>query len=301
MKTNIDCLPCLMRQTLQTARLCTSSVEVQGKVVKAVAALISKCDLDTNPPTLAAQVYSEIERITGVKDPYAEKKKESNRLALSVLPLLREEIENKSNDKGLKLAMRFAIAGNIIDYGAYQEFDFVSALQKSRDVDFAIDHTLQLLTAIDNLPEGSQILYLVDNCGEIVFDALFIERLFAKGFEITVAVKEGPIINDALVSDAYTAGLDKYAEIITNGTRYPGTVLEATSELFLEHYQKADMIISKGQGNFEGLSEEKKDIFFLLTVKCVAAAKHMQEITGFEGITLNGAGEMVVYYSPAKI
>ncbi len=301
MKTNIDCLPCLMRQALQTAKICTDSLEVQGKVLKSVAALIADCDLETTPPELAGQVYERIQSITGIEDPYAEKKNESNQLALSVLSSLREEIEEKNDIEGAELAIRFAIAGNIIDYGAYQDFDFFAVLQKCRDVQLTIDHTTQLLDTIEKLPEGSEVLYLVDNCGEIVFDTLLIERLFAKGFKITVAVKEGPIINDALIADAYTAGLDKYAKIITNGTRCPGTVLQLVSEDFLSHFNTADMIISKGQGNFESLSEEKRDIFFLLTVKCAAAAKHMLEMTGAQGTILHGTGELVVFHSPAKI
>lgn len=301
MKTNIDCLPCLMRQALQTAKICTDSPKVQGEVVKGVAALIAECDLETTPPALAGEVYEKIESITGVEDPYADKKAESNQIALSVLSSLREEIEEKKGDEGAKLAIRFAIAGNIIDYGAYQEFDFFDILGKCRDLKFAIDHTSQLLTTIDKLPTGSEVLYLVDNCGEIVFDTLLIERLFAKKLKITVAVKEGPIINDALMADAYIAGLDRYAQIISNGTRCPGTVLELASEEFLTHFNSADMIISKGQGNFESLSEEKRDIFFLLTVKCAAAAKHMLEMAGVEETVLHGTGEMVVFRSLAKI
>lgn len=301
MKTNIDCLPCLMRQALQTAKICTDSLEVQGKVLKSVAALIADCDLETTPPELAGQVYERIKSITGVEDPYAGKKTESNQIALSVLSSLRDEIEEKNDAEAAELAIRFAIAGNIIDYGAYQDFDFFAVLQKCRDVQFTIDHTAQLLATIENLPKGSEILYLADNCGEIVFDTLLVERLFAKGFKITVAVKEGPIINDALIADAYTAGLDKYAKIIANGTRCPGTVLELASEDFLSHFNTADMIISKGQGNFESLSEENRDIFFLLTVKCAAAAKHMLEMTGAQGTVLHGTGEFVVFHSPAKI
>ena len=301
MKTNIDCLPCLMRQALQTAKICTDSSKVQGKVVKDVAALISKCNLETTPPAFAGDVYALVESITGVEDPYAEKKVESNQIALSILSSLRDEIKAKIDDEGVELAIRFAIAGNIIDYGAYQDFDFFDVLAKCRDVKLAIDHTSELLSRIEKLPNGSEVLYLVDNCGEIVFDLLLIERLFAKGLKITVAVKEGPIINDALIADAYTAGLDKYAKIISNGTRCPGTVLELASSEFLEHFRSADLIISKGQGNFESLSEENRDIFFLLTLKCAAAAIHMLEMSGVGQTDLHGKGEMVVLHSPTQI
>lgn len=301
MKTDLDCLPCLLRQTLQTVRLCTSSAQLQEQAVRAVAGIISQSDLAVSPPEIAAEVYKEIEKITGIQDPYREKKEESNRLALSLLPSLRQEIRNKNEEEGLGLAIRFAIAGNIIDYGAYRDFDLLATLDKNRDAELAVNHISELFAAMKKLPHGSTVLYLADNCGEIVFDALLIEYLFAEGFNITVAVKDGPIINDALAADAYIAGLDRYAEVITNGTRCPGTVLGLASEEFLEHYNTADMIISKGQGNFEGLSEEKRAIFFLLSVKCAAAARHMQKIAGHENLAIQGVGEMVVLYSPAQI
>jgi hypothetical protein len=217
------------------------------------------------------------------------------------MPQLREEIQKKVPSERLELAVRFSIAGNIIDYGAYADFDIFRTIEKSRETDFIIDHRKSFYSAVSKLRKGSNILYLADNCGEIVFDSLLIEQLFATGAKITVAVKDGPIINDALVSDAYYAGLKDYAEIISNGGRYPGTSLAHGSESFLENFRCADLIIAKGQGNFESLSESDKEIYFLLTVKCAAAARHMQDITGFQGEGLNGKGEFALLYSPAKI
>lgn len=300
MKTSIDCLPCLLRQTLQTTKISSTSANVQEKAVRAVADFIARCDLDTSPPLLAAEVYEIIEEVTGIKDPYEEKKKESNEIALSILPSLLKEVQECEDKDGLLLAIRFAIAGNIIDYGAYNDFDIEGTLEKSRSEEFIIDHTGKLLQTIEGLRQGASILYLADNCGEVVFDTLLVEKLFAKGFKITIAVKDRPIINDALVSDAYIAGLDKYGEIISNGTRCPGTVLKRVSKQFWDMYEKADLVISKGQGNFEGLSEAEREIFFLLTVKCAAAAKHLREISGCEKNTLKGAGEMAVFHSPSR-
>ncbi|PHR28074.1 MAG: hypothetical protein COA36_07310 [Desulfotalea sp.] len=301
MKLNLDCLPCLLRQSLQTVRLSTSSAELQGQVVQASARLIAECDLVMTPPALAGLVYKKIAEITGVTDPYAEKKEESNKIALSLVSSLRQEIRAKGGDAGFALALRFAIAGNIIDYGAYEEFDIFGTLAQCRDAKFAIDHTGELISAVAKLPVGANVLYLADNCGEIVFDSLLIEQLFEKGLTITVAVKDGAIINDALISDAFIAGLDRYAEVITNGTMCPGTVLEIASKEFLENFRSADLVISKGQGNFESLSEENREIFFLLTVKCSAAAAHIQEISGVDGAVLSGAGEMVVLNSVVTI
>ncbi|MFT5701838.1 MAG: hypothetical protein ACI8ZB_004739 [Desulforhopalus sp.] len=301
MKTNIACLPCLLRQTLQTTRLYTGSTTQQAQTVQAVAAYLAGCDLSMCPPAIVGDVYEIIEQNTGAEDPYVDKKRESNDIARSLLPALEQEIVDSDDKEGLMLAIRFAIAGNIIDYGAYQNFDIEGTLQRCRNAVLAIDHSANLLKKIEILDEGANILYLADNCGEIVFDSLLIGKLFARGFKITVAVKDGPIINDALVSDAYTAGLDKYARIISNGTRCPGTVLEQVSPQFLDVYNSADLVISKGQGNFESLSEAKREIFFLLTIKCVAAAEHMHEITGCDQATVTGTGEMAVFRLSPKI
>jgi uncharacterized protein with ATP-grasp and redox domains len=189
--------------------------------------------IDTTPPVIAAKVYDTIRRLTGVDDPYKEKKQESNKLARALMPQLREELEGKPPRERLDLAVRFSIAGNIIDYGAYADFDILKTITKSRETPFVIDHGNSFYASVSRLNTDSKILYLADNCGEIVFDSLLIEQLFATGAKITVAVKDGPIINDALVSDAYYAGLNNYAEIISNGGRYPGTSLTHGSESFL--------------------------------------------------------------------
>ena len=141
------------------------------------------------------------------------------------------------------------------------------------------------------------MLYLADNCGEIVYDRLLIEYLFRRGFAITLAVKDGPIINDALLEDALTAGLDRFARIISNGSRCPGTVLDQCSLEFRQLFASADVVISKGQGNFESLSDIDREVFFLLMLKCRVAASHMAELAAVARENLPGQGEMVVYCS----
>lgn len=209
------------------------------------------------------------------------------------LPLLQAEVKNAKVP--LATAIGFAIAGNIIDYGAAGQFDVEEAFRRSREMSYAIDHRAEMLAALASLQPGANILYLTDNCGEIVYDSLVIEILAQKKLDITVAVKSGAIINDALLEDAYTAGLDKWATIIANGTSCPGTPLESCSEEFRQLFEQADMVISKGQGNFETLSGADRNIFFLLTVKCKVVAQHLEDITE-SSQELSGKGEMVVYY-----
>ena len=298
MKTSVDCLPCFLRQSLQVARICDCSPDLQLKIVKRIAAIISAIDVNASPPANARQVYQTIADMTGCEDPYLSVKKTSNNEAKKVITGLRLEISSSRNE--LLAALCFAIAGNIIDYGAYEIFDIEQALEKSRKKLLAVDHSAQLMDHVARLKQGATVLYLADNSGEIVYDSLLIEYLYRQGFTITVAVKDGPIINDALQEDALFAGLDKYARIISNGSRCPGTVLDRCSEDFLELFNTADLVIAKGQGNFESLSEVEREIFFLLTIKCTVAARHMAELVGMESGSLTGEGEMAVYYSAKK-
>ncbi len=299
MKTNVACLPCLLRQSLQVARINKCSEELQIQVVQAVSEIIAGLEVEKSPPANATAVYRKIAELTGCEDPYSEKKKLSNEQAMEILPGLQKEI--RGSEQELDAAVRIAIAGNIIDYGALSDFDVVAALENCRNAELAVDDRLALYDAIGRLEKGAKVLYLADNCGEIVYDSLLIEYLFYRGLDMTVAVKEGPIINDALREDACTAGLDKYARIISNGTRCPGTVLEQCSPEFIDVFDKADLIISKGQGNFESLSGVDVDIFFLLTVKCAVAARHLAELAGLGANRISGDCDLVVYFSGKKI
>lgn len=295
MKTHVECLPCLLRQALQVARITDCSKDLQMHIVQEVSLIIAGLDSTKSPPANAYPVYSKIAEITGCEDPYYEKKISSNQQAMNIVPGLRQEIQGTDNE--FLSAVRFAIAGNIIDYGAFETFDIEAALERARSVRLAVDHFPQLADAVNRLTKGSKILYLTDNCGEIVYDSLLIGYLYRQGFDITIAVKDGPIINDALVEDARAAGLDNYGRIITNGGRFPGTELAGCSPQFLDCFKAADLVIAKGQGNFESLSEIDRDIFFLLTIKCAVAAQYMAELSGVSTETLKGIGEMAVYYS----
>jgi len=295
MKTHPNCLACLLDQALKVARISHCSEERQLKVLQSVARLIAVMDPLKSPPENAAPIYQKIAEISGCDDPYYRQKKEANRQALAVVPALRQEI--RGADQELYFAVRFAIAGNVIDYGTSEIFNIETALERSRTEKLAVDHFAELADSLFRLAKGSRILYLTDNCGEIVYDSLLIDYLYRKGFDIIIAVKDGPIINDALLEDALEAGLDRFGRIISNGARFPGTILEHCSEQFRDYFHTADLVIAKGQGNFESLSEVKREIFFLLTLKCHVAAEHMAQLSGVDRKALKGKGEMAVYHS----
>jgi hypothetical protein len=175
----------------------------------------------------------------------------------------------RSADDRLRKAIRIAIAGNVIDFGSNTPFDLEKDLESILSQRFAIDHFETFTSA---LAEAKDVLYIADNAGETVFDRVLIEEL---GKPVTYVVRERPIINDALEEDAIAAGVDKVADIVSSGTDAPGNILRLCSEEFSKIYKSSDFIISKGQGNFEGLSGERRPIFFLLKAKCKVIANHI--------------------------
>jgi len=200
-------------------------------------------------------------------DPFFNEKELNNRIALK----LYEEWKPKvlSSEKPFDMALRLAVAGNIMDYGANNNFNISDTIAQVMNATFAIDNSELLKKRI---AKAKTILYLGDNAGEIVFDRLLIETWMHP--EVTFVVKGSPIINDATLNDAKTTNMESVADVISNGYNAPSTVLSKSSKQFLEHYRNADLIISKGQGNFEGLmNEHDPRIFFLLMAKCDVIAE----------------------------
>lgn len=300
MKTGVQCLSCYLKQASRVARVMGCSQDLELQVVQGVAGEVGMVVPANSPPQNAEAIYRKIAEISEVADPYLQLKQQSNEQALSLLTGLRaklDEMRRESSAAALLGAMKMAIAGNIIDYGALDRFDIVETLERCLKEFPVIDHSQALVARIEALPRGAKVLYLADNCGEIVLDRLLLEELHGRGADLTVAVKDGPIINDALEGDAKFAGLDTFCTIVSNGTRCPGTVLPLCPSGFRALFHDADLVISKGQGNFESLSEEKKPIFFLLTLKCRVAAEHMAALNGLGAHALPGRGEMAIYYS----
>jgi hypothetical protein len=201
-------------------------------------------------------------RIVGVDDPFCEEKEESNRIALDLYNVWKAKVIDSRTP--FDLALRLAIAGNIMDYGASNDFDVTNTLDRVLNCDFAIDSSNELKK---RLAKAQNVLYLADNAGEIVFDRIFVETIMHSN--LVYAVKGGPILNDVTIDDSIQVGMHYAADVISNGYDAPSTILSKCSDDFLKIYRSADLIISKGQGNLEGLlSENDSRIFFLLMVKC---------------------------------
>lgn len=275
MKTYLDCIPCFIKSALEMARLVDGNEIMHKKILDEVAGMVSEFSLGCSPPEMARMIHKVMEKRFGDKDIYRSIKKESNRKALALYPRLKEKVQS-SEDRFLT-AVEIAIAGNVIDYAAKNTLNIEDEIEKIFTDDFAhINKTVFDYEDFKNeLNNAERVLYLADNAGEIVFDRVLIEEI-SEDKTIIFAVRDKPVINDALIEDAKECGLDKRAEIMSSGVDAPGTVLKYCSEEFLEIYRNADLIISKGQGNYEALSQERENIYFLFRAKCPVIARHAE-------------------------
>ena len=267
----LDCISCFVRQSLDAARHATQDHHIHERVVREVLHLANDLDMSQSPPKIGQQIHRLVRELTGVEDPYCKVKKQFNNASLKLYSKMRKFIIESDNP--LDTAVRLAIAGNIIDFGvngALQESDLEKAISECLAADF-ID--VQLTSFRQTVNDAREILYIADNAGEIVFDRLLIEQLPIE--KITVAVRGSPIINDATMEDALLAGLGRIVEVIDNGSDAPGTILESCSGYFQERFEKADLVIAKGQGNYETLSDIDKNIFFILKAKCPVIARDL--------------------------
>ena len=214
------------------------------------------------PADVSRRNHQKIREMLQNDDPYREIKIQSNNGLLAQYGHWKEKVSQSDNP--FETALRLAIGGNIIDYAANPEFDVDETVEKVLNSDFAINHSQLLREELEN---AETVLYLGDNAGEIVMDKLFLETLNHPG--VVYAVRGRPVINDVTLEDAKSVGIDQHARVISNGADAPSTLLHLVSDEFLDVYRQADVIISKGQGNLEGLlGNREKSIFYLLMVKC---------------------------------
>jgi hypothetical protein len=270
MNTYLDCIPCFLRQALDAARLVTNDEVIHERLMHEI--LRAACTLDPRkpPPAMGQRIHRRIRELTCQSDPYQNAKDRLNRLALQYLPELQARVARSHTP--LETATRLAIAGNVIDMG-------VNSALRDAHVREVIDRSLSAPLLGDASEFGravdaaNRILFLADNAGELVFDRLLIEQL--PPAKVTVAVRGAPVINDATLADAETAGLLEMVEVIDNGSDAPGTILADCSAAFRRRFDAAELVIAKGQGNYETLSHVSKDIFFALLAKCPVIAREV--------------------------
>jgi uncharacterized protein with ATP-grasp and redox domains len=279
MKTHLECIPCFIRQSLEAAKMATPDKHTHEKIVKSVMNHLQDISYDTPPPELSREVHTIIRTLANSTDPYKKVKDQSNIHAAQLYPKLKQMVNTA--DDPLLMAIKLAIIGNVIDFGTPNRFSIEAMLEQTLHKDFVADTYPHF---IDILKQAHSILYLADNAGEIFFDKLLLEELKKKKVHITYVVKANPIINDALLTDAHVAGIDSLAMLLQGDAGQtkssPGILLKYASKEFLDYFSAADMVIAKGQGNYESLCDNDREIFFLLMVKCPLVAKDIKRPMG---------------------
>ena len=274
MNFKTDCVPCLFKQVDEILCLCNADDKARKSVVSRIAGMIKDFKYDCVPPEKAGHVMQIIYEETGILDPYEKQKIESTKMARGYYPNLKKII-SKSEDK-LQTAVETAISGNIIDYGAKGHFDLDGELDKLfNGTESNIKSVFQYDDFVADLSAANNVLYLLDNCGEIYFDKVLVEQLISLQKRVIAVVRGGPIINDVTMCEAKECGMTELVEVIDTGAALPGIVFDQCNDRFIEEFKKADIVISKGQGNYETLeSYNDSKVYFLFKVKCPIVAEH---------------------------
>lgn len=269
MNTSLECFPCFLKQTVIALRQHGSSPETEQQVMRDVLNIVQDTDITKPPAYTTTFIHRAIRKGTG-SDPFVSVKEEFNNVALALYPGLKEML--RKSDDPVRTASRLAIAGNIIDFGIFTSVDIDRSIRQSLQTEIAVDDYEDFRKELDS---SENILYLLDNAGEIVFDRLMIEELASVGKKVKAVVKGSPVLNDVTRRDAAQSGLDKVCEIIDNGSDAIGTILPWTSEEFQREFLEAELVISKGQGNFETLTGIKKRIYYLFQSKCDVVSREL--------------------------
>ncbi|SET96218.1 hypothetical protein SAMN05443270_2296 [Lacrimispora sphenoides] len=271
MRLQDKCLPCVVNQVIKVANI--TGINTKEELLREVFTYLSKMNFDETTPEIIGEIFEMIKRHTNNPDPYKETRNYYNTLFMELLPEFESKIEQAENS--FMSAIRYAIVGNIIDFNPIHNTlleDIYDCFEKMEQLELAIDDSHALMKDISN---AGTLLYLGDNCGEICMDKIFLKKIkeLNPNVKLLFGVRGKPVVNDSISEDAYSVGIDEYAEVIDNGDGSLGTVLNRTSPAFKEVYKKADVVIAKGQANYECLSEENKNIYFLLMTKCDVIAK----------------------------
>jgi damage-control phosphatase, subfamily I len=276
MKASNACIPCMIGQAYTSVVKCTSDPVLQREILDEVMRRYIGMELNTTPGEHSQLAFETCRELSGVEDPYLADKHAHNAAALELYPELKEQL-NKSSDP-LRDASLLALAGNIIDLGIMKSFNLTKDIVQQIDRGFDVADFDGFRQATDN---ANRILYLADNAGEIVFDRLLIEVLGPE--RITVMVKAGPIINDAMLADAKQVGLTEIVRVIDTGVNWFGFPWEYVSDAAREEFHHADIVISKGHANFETVSElgpEGDKVWYLLKAKCTSVAEELNAKLG---------------------
>lgn len=273
MNVAFECIPCTVQSCLRLLDEGSIDERLREGLLRQALRFLAEADWDQSPPALARDLHAQLRSAASDPDPYRRIKHRSN---LAMLERTRDLRERLSRDPDpFTMAVRLAVAGNVIDFGAKHLLDPAATIERVLTANLAVDHSRQLRA---DLEAAESVLYIGDNAGEIVLDGLFLETMAHPA--VTFSVRGGPVINDATLADAELAGIPDLARVITTGDDSPGVIFDRVSGEFREAFDHADVVIAKGQGNLEGLWNAPRDVYFLLTVKCERIASHLNVPVG---------------------
>jgi len=284
MKAQPRCIPCFLDQAVEAMELCGTDQVTQTRTMKRLLEYVGKADLELSPPEISLHIHRIIREETGNPDPYLPVKRLSTDTVMGLLPRLNTFMEG--SDDPLALAVKIGALGNVIDFGTPIRIDINEKIDEVLGKELTV---FEIDSFREYLGSAKKVLFLGDNAGEIILDRFLLDQLRGEkcgpgeqieendGPEIVYGVREGPIINDATMDEALEAGIEEFARLITTGSQAPGTLLSLATPDLKQALASADLIISKGQGNYESLSSDPLladlvqkgvPVFFLLTVKC---------------------------------
>ncbi|WP_201351821.1 damage-control phosphatase ARMT1 family protein [Hydrogenimonas urashimensis] len=278
MKMTPECVACIFSQALRVCETLGVDRNTTKKVLDRVGCDVPAWSFDQTPPQVAARVYPMIAEILRTDDIYRDFKREATEHARAFIPFIEATIE-KSVDR-FHAALKAAVAGNVIDLAATEQFDLEEEVAKVFETPFAIDDSARLRQMLES---ARNVLVIGDNAGEHLFDKLLIRELkrLYPDIRFGYVVRGVPIINDVTFQEAKEAGLDEVAVIIDSGVDTPGLDLSRMSETMRRHYNEADLVISKGMGNYESLNDTStRPTFYLLKIKCSVVAASLGKSVG---------------------
>ena len=278
MKIDEACVGCIVNQSFKVAQAINADKQLSLALTSKVEEMSKTFSYDKTPPEIAADVYETMAKIANKKDLYDEVKEHSTQKALSFVPALQEKLI-QSNNK-LLTATKIAVAGNVIDLAAEVEFDLHEELENIFHIDFAHNDFDKFQVELE---KAKTVLIIGDNVGEHIFDCLFIETLkeLYLNKEFYYMVRGNPIINDVTIKEAKEANYDKICHLVNSGVNTPGFTYNRANKIAKELFDNADLIISKGMGNYECMSPVQRDnICFLLKVKCNVVATSLKKEVG---------------------
>lgn len=273
MKSNVECYPCLLKLAIDMGRIATDDEEIHWAILQETLSRVGVAQKDRIPIAVAKEIQAIVRRLSNNPDPYATIKRGYNRKARDLIAFAEKEIAR--SDDGLLTALKMIAIANIIDFVALDpdRVDLVEFLRAKLSSDFK--GSVAPKTFVDALHAANSLLYVADNCGEIVFDCHFINRFLADK-RVYLSVRGGPVLNDVTREDLEGVSLHEGVTIVDTGDDSPGAIPETSGETFNKLYEAVDLVILKGQGNFEGIGAPgRADVYSLFIAKCPVVAGHV--------------------------